>query len=87
MPSLHFATSLMGAHLLDEVDPIAGAVGWGYATTLGLALVYLGEHYLVDLIAGAALTEGVRAAAPWATPIAKRLSRQLGTLQALGENG
>ncbi len=87
MPSLHFATSLMGAHLLDDVDPIAGAVGWGYATTLGLALVYLGEHYLVDLIAGAALTEGVRAAAPWATPIAKRLSRQLGTLQALGENG
>jgi membrane-associated phospholipid phosphatase len=87
MPSLHFATSLMGAHLLDEVDPIAGAVGWGYATTLGLALVYLGEHYLVDLIAGAALTEGVRAAAPWATPMAKRLSRQLGTLQVLGENG
>jgi len=44
MPSLHFATSLMGAHLLSEVDPIAGAVGCGYAAVLGLALVYLGEH-------------------------------------------
>ena len=64
MPSLHFATSLMAAHLLSEVGPVAGAVGWTYAVTLGLALVYLGEHYLVDLIAGAALTEGVRAAAP-----------------------
>ena len=49
MPSLHFATSLMAAHLLSEVDPVAGAVGWTYAGTLGLALVYLGEHYVVDL--------------------------------------
>ena len=28
MPSLHFATSLMAAHLLSEVGPVAGAVGW-----------------------------------------------------------
>jgi len=87
MPSLHFATSLMGAHVLEEVDPIAGTVGWTYAITLGLALVYLGEHYLVDLIAGAALTEGIRAAAPRAAPLAKRLGRQLDRLQALGEKG
>jgi len=87
MPSLHFATSLMGAHVLEEVDPIAGTVGWTYAITLGLALVYLGEHYLVDLIAGAALTEGIRAAAPRAAPLAKRLGRQRDRLQALGERG
>ena len=61
MPSLHFATSLMAAHLLSEVGPVAGAVGWTYAALLGLALVYLGEHYAVDLIAGAALAETVRA--------------------------
>ena len=60
MPSLHFATSLMGAHLLSEVGPVAGAVGWTYAALLGLALVYLGEHYAVDLLGGAALTETVR---------------------------
>jgi membrane-associated phospholipid phosphatase len=63
MPSLHFATSLMAAHLLSEVGPVAGAVGWTYAAMLGLALVYLGEHYASDLIAGAALTETVRAGA------------------------
>ena len=40
---------------------LAGAVGWAYAGALGFALVYLGEHYVADLIAGAALTEGVRA--------------------------
>ena len=43
MPSLHFATSLMAAHLLSEVGPVAGAVGWTYAGLLGLALVYLGR--------------------------------------------
>jgi membrane-associated phospholipid phosphatase len=72
MPSLHFATSLMGAHLLSEVGPVAGLVSWGYALMLGLALVYLGEHYAIDLIAGAALTESVRAAAPALAPAVKR---------------
>ena len=31
MPSLHFATSLMAAHLLTEAGPVEGAVGWTYA--------------------------------------------------------
>jgi membrane-associated phospholipid phosphatase len=82
MPSLHFATSLMGAHLLSEVGPASGAVGWGYAGMLGLSLVYLGEHYLVDLVAGAALTETVRAAAPRLAPLTRRLVRRLDRLQA-----
>ncbi len=57
MPSLHFATSLMAAHLLSETGPVAGAVGWAYAAMLGLALVYLGEHYATDLVGGALLAE------------------------------
>ncbi|HUA06620.1 MAG TPA: phosphatase PAP2 family protein [Solirubrobacteraceae bacterium] len=81
MPSLHFATSLMAAHLLTEVGPVAGAVGWAYAITLGVALVYLGEHYAVDLIGGAALAEGVRAAAPRLTPLYRRLSAGLQALE------
>jgi len=64
MPSLHFASSVMAAHVLSEVDPVAGSLGWAYATTLGFALVYLGEHYLVDLLAGLALTEAVRLGGP-----------------------
>jgi hypothetical protein len=74
MPSLHFATSLMGAHLLSEVDPVAGAVGWAYALSLGMALVYLGEHYAADLLGGAALAELVRNGAPALTPAARRLA-------------
>ena len=87
MPSLHFATSLMGAQLLAETDPVAGALGWSYAATLGLALVYLGEHYLVDLLAGAALTESIRGAAPRVAPLARRFGRLLDGWRALGEKG
>ena len=78
MPSLHFATSMMGAHLLSEdAGPVAGAVGWTYTALLGLALVYLGEHYAVDLIGGAALAETVRHGAPRAAPLARRIVRAL----------
>jgi len=82
MPSLHFATSLMAARLLSEVGPVAGALGWGYAGTLGLALVYLGEHYAVDVLAGAALAETVNRAARPATPLARLLVRGLDALRA-----
>jgi membrane-associated phospholipid phosphatase len=80
MPSLHFATSLMGAHLLTEVDPAAGALGWTYVALLGLSLVYLGEHYAVDLLAGGVLAETVRLNAPCVTPLARRI---IGALEAL----
>jgi membrane-associated phospholipid phosphatase len=82
MPSLHFATSLMAAHLLSGVDPVAGALGWTYAATLGLALVYLGEHYVADLIGGAALAELVRGAAPRATPLVRGFSHGIQWLEA-----
>jgi membrane-associated phospholipid phosphatase len=82
MPSLHFATSVMAALLLAEVGPVAGALGFTYAATLGFALVYLGEHYVVDLLAGAALTGAVSRWGPRATPALAALARAVG---ALGE--
>jgi membrane-associated phospholipid phosphatase len=81
MPSLHFATSLMAALLLAEVGPLAGALGFGYAATLGFALVYLGEHYVVDLVAGAALTASVRRLGPKAAPVLGRIARGIGALE------
>jgi membrane-associated phospholipid phosphatase len=87
MPSLHFATSLMAALLLAEVGPVAGAVGMTYAATLGFALVYLGEHYLVDLLAGAALTAGVRGLAPSVAPLAQRVAGGLAALEAIAHEG
>jgi membrane-associated phospholipid phosphatase len=81
MPSLHFATSVMAALLLTEVGPLAGAFGFAYAGTLGFALVYLGEHYLVDLLAGTALTVGVRRWGPRAGPTLAALGRAVSALQ------
>ncbi len=83
MPSLHFATTLMAALLLAETGPIAGALGFTYAATLGFALVYLGEHYVVDLIAGAALTGAVRSMEPVAAPRLARFGRAVGALEEI----
>jgi membrane-associated phospholipid phosphatase len=82
MPSLHFATSLMAAHLLAETGPVAGAIGWTYAALLGLALVYLGEHYVADLLGGAALAETVRLGAPRTRRLARGLSRLVQAIEA-----
>ena len=87
MPSLHFATSVMAALLLAEVGPVAGALGSAYAITLGFALVYLGEHYVVDLLAGAALTAAVRRAAPRLAPVAGRFGRAIAALEAIAHEG
>jgi membrane-associated phospholipid phosphatase len=87
MPSLHFATSLMAALLLAEVGPLAGALGAAYTATLGFALVYLGEHYLVDLLAGAALTAAVRRSAPRIAPLAGCVARGLGALEEIAHEG
>jgi hypothetical protein len=43
--------------------------------------VYLGEHYVVDLLAGAALTESIRRAAPRVAPAARALSAALQRLE------
>lgn len=82
MPSLHFATSMMAARLLSDASPAAGTVGWAYTGTLGFALVYLGEHYVVDLLAGAALTEAVRRSAPRVSPAVVRLGRAVAAIEA-----
>jgi hypothetical protein len=83
MPSLHFATSLMAALLLAEVGPLAGALGFAYAVTLGFALVYLGEHYAVDLLAGGALTLAVRRLGPHATGALSRVRDAVAALEAV----
>ncbi len=60
--------SVGAAHVLAETGLAAGSLGWTYTLLLGLALVYLGEHYVVDLLAGFAVAEAVRRAAPAARP-------------------
>jgi membrane-associated phospholipid phosphatase len=72
MPSLHFGTSVAAAFVLSDVGRRHAALGWTYALTLGFALVYLGEHYVCDLLAGFGLAYGVRRLGPAAWPILQR---------------
>jgi membrane-associated phospholipid phosphatase len=83
MPSLHFATSLQAALSLSEAGKAEGAVGWCYAGTLGFALVYLGEHYVTDLVAGALLVTAVRKGEPLAEPLVHRVNRTLQRLESI----
>jgi membrane-associated phospholipid phosphatase len=83
MPSLHFATTLMAALLLAEAGPLAGTLGASYAAVLAFALVYLGEHYVVDLLAGAALTGTVWRLGPRVGPALARLRRAMTVLEAI----
>ncbi|HEX3324865.1 MAG TPA: phosphatase PAP2 family protein [Solirubrobacterales bacterium] len=83
MPSLHFATSTMAAISLAEAGKVEGALGWSYALTLGFALVYLGEHYVTDLLAGAGLVAAVRRGEPLAEPAVLEVSRGLRRLERL----
>jgi membrane-associated phospholipid phosphatase len=83
MPSLHFATSVAGAKSLSEASKREGAVAWAYALTLGFGLVYLGEHYVTDLLAGAGLVAGVRRADPVFAPAVGRVSSALQQLERI----
>jgi hypothetical protein len=49
--------------------------------------VYLGEHYAIDLVGGAALAESVRATAPRAGPPARALVHALDALQTRAAAG
>jgi membrane-associated phospholipid phosphatase len=62
MPSEHFASAAMTAMILREQGPLLGVLGWAYALTLAFALVYLGEHYVTDELAGLALALAVNRA-------------------------
>lgn len=83
MPSLHFGTSAMAALILGDTGRRAGAAGWAYAACLGFALVYLGEHYVTDLVAGAALVAAVRRGEPLADPVVSAASRAIQRLERI----
>ena len=84
MPSLHFATALMAAILLsDSGGRLQGTLGWGYAAALGFSLVYLGEHYVTDLLAGAGLVLLVRQGEPLARPLVNGVNNGLRRLERI----
>ena len=86
MPSLHFATSMTAALALAEAGKLEGTLGWAYASTLGFALVYLGEHYVTDLLAGAALVVAVRRGEALAEPLIRGVNTGLQRLERIASS-
>jgi membrane-associated phospholipid phosphatase len=73
MPSDHFASAVQTALLLTEEDARLGTFAWCYALTLAFTLLYLGEHYVSDLLAGLTLALTVNRASGPFEQIAERV--------------
>jgi membrane-associated phospholipid phosphatase len=75
MPSDHISSAAITAMGLAELSPWYGALGWSYVATASFAVVYLGEHYVADVVVGLLIAEAVRRAEPLAAPFVRAVAR------------
>jgi membrane-associated phospholipid phosphatase len=59
VPSLHAAYSLLVVLLVRRIWPRLAPLAIAYAVAMQFSVVYLGEHYVADLIAGDVLAASV----------------------------
>ncbi|MDQ6805010.1 MAG: phosphatase PAP2 family protein, partial [Actinomycetota bacterium] len=72
MPSDHVASAAITAMGLAEIGPIYGTLGWLYVALASFSVVYLGEHYLIDALAGLAIAETIRRGEARVAPLVHR---------------
>ena len=75
MPSDHISSAAITAMGLAELGPVYGAIGWTYVAAASFAIVYLGEHYVADVIVGLLIAEAVRRTEPRAAPFVRAVAR------------
>ncbi len=79
MPSIHFAATALLVGPAFRAGRVMASLVIVYTGLMGLALVYLGEHYLLDLLAGGILAAiGWRLVGRWlggSEPVVPRFSR------------
>ena len=75
MPSDHISSAAITAMGLSEVGPLYGAIGWTYVAAASFAIVYLGEHYVADIVVGLLVAEAVRRSEPLAAPFVRAVAR------------
>jgi membrane-associated phospholipid phosphatase len=81
MPSDALPAAAITARTLGEISKTAGALGWALTAVDGFVLVYLGEHYVTDLIAGLVLVELIWRGEPFAAPLVRTVTAGLRTLE------
>lgn len=61
MPSVHMAISVVVLLMAFKLGRMMGALALVYNAAMAFSLVYLGEHYVTDIVAGVAVAVGVYA--------------------------
>ena len=75
MPSDHISSAAITAMGLAEIGPVYGTIGWTYVAAAAFAIVYLGEHYVADVVVGLLVAEAVRRAEPLAAPFVRAVAQ------------
>ena len=75
MPSDHISSAAITAMGLSEVGPLYGALGWSYVAAASFAVVYLGEHYVADVVVGLLVAAAVHRCEPLAAPFVRAVAR------------
>ena len=75
MPSDHISSAAITAMGLSEVSPAVRRAGMEYVAAASFAVVYLGEHYVADVVVGLLIAEAVRRAEPLAAPFVRAVAR------------
>lgn len=71
MPSIHMAITFLMVCVGRDYSRWWRIASWFYAISMGFALVYLGEHYVIDVVVGCLITSySWRAAGGWMTHLA-----------------
>ena len=83
MPSDALPAAAITARSLGEISRLAGAVGWTLTALDGLVLVYLGEHYVADLVAGLVLVELIWRGEPLLLPLVRLGTATLRSLERM----
>jgi hypothetical protein len=78
MPSIHMAITFLLVPVSYWYGRVWRFLAWFYAISMGFALVYLGEHYVIDVTAGALITAySWRAARSWMLSVFPAILRVL----------
>ena len=75
MPSDHISSAAITAMGLGEVSRLYGMLGWAYVGAASFAVVYLGEHYVADVVVGLLVAGAVRQMEPLAAPFVRAVAQ------------
>ncbi len=87
MPSIHMAITFLLIFPAGYFGKRWKVLAMFYAASMGLALVYLGEHYVTDIVVGSAVASyGWWAAGAWVRQVAPRVNAQFESRRATGQS-